>query len=306
MAYKLAPDEGLRDGLQRGAREQLDLAVDELSTGVSEDPVEAVHDARKALKKTRALLRLGRAAIDPDVRRRENAALRDTGRSLSCARDAEVMVEAVEELSERFAGRVPQATFDAVRGHLEAERDQARQRLLESGLADQAAEELKAARRRLAGARLRQGGWKALEPGLVRSYRRGAAALAVAREKPTVENLHEWRKRTKDLWYHLRLLKPLSPGIVGGQAEEAHRISELLGDDHDLAVLRESLRSGAYDLPIDLDAVIELIDHRRSQLQSEALRAGRRVYAERPKAFRRRLRRYWRTWRRAPRSAAIA
>jgi CHAD domain-containing protein len=130
--------------------------------------------------------------------------------------------------------------------------------------------------------------------------------LATAREKPTVENLHEWRKRVKDLWYHLRLLKCVSPGIVGGQADEADKLSDLLGDDHDLAVLRETLRTGAGELAVDVDAVIALIDHRREQLQAQALRIGERLYAESPKAFARRMHRYWKASRSRRRAVALA
>ena len=124
-----------------------------------------------------------------------------------------------------------------------------------------------------------------------------------------MERLHEWRKRAKDLWYHLRMLRPLSPDIVAGQADEAHKLSDRLGDDHDLAILRGKLQNGAVtDLPLDLGPVFELIDHRRAQLQSEAVLIGARLYAERPKDFVRRIHRYWRASRSAgaPRPAALA
>jgi CHAD domain-containing protein len=293
MAYQLQPGEPVPDGLRRCAREQLDGAIDELSNRIADDPVEAVHDARKALKKARSVLRLGRGALDPDERRRDNDALRRAGRKLSAARDAEVMLEATDELAERFAGRVPQASFDAIRRHLVAERDPARRRLLESDLTRQVAEELGAVRSRIDDWTLDQDGWKALGPGLERSYARGRAALEQARSHPTVENLHEWRKRTKDLWYHLRLLRALAPGIVGGAAKEADNLSKLLGDDHDLAVLHATLERGAGDLNVDVDAVLALIDHRREQLQAEAVQLGQRLYAERPRAFSARMHRYW-------------
>jgi CHAD domain-containing protein len=295
MAYQLQPDELVQDGMRRSARELLDRAIDELTARVHDDPVEAVHDARKALKKARSLLRLSRGALDPDERRRENAALRQAGRELSSARDAEVMLDAVDELADRFAGRVPQTTFDAIRRHLEAERDPARQRLLESGLPGQVADQLKAVRARTDDWTFQLDGWKALEPGLERTYARGRDALEQAQRRPSAENLHDWRKRTKDVWYHLRMLKPVSPGIVGGSAKEADKLSKLLGDDHDLAVLRESLERGAGRLAVDLDAVFELIDHRREQLQARAFAIGARLDAEPPKRFVRRMHRYWKS-----------
>ncbi len=301
MAYKLQAVETVQDGLRRCAREQLDRAIDELTTRVEDDPVEAVHDARKALKKARSLLRLCRGALGGDERRRENAALRRAGRALSSARDAEAKLQAVDDLSRRFAGRVPQSTFSTMRRHLEADRNPARRRLLESGLTDQVSDELRLVRRRIDAWPLENGGWQALAPGLLRSYRCGREAMQLAHREPTVENLHEWRKRTKDLWYHLRMLKPMAPGIVGGHADEADELSDLLGDDHDLAILRKDLERSAGELAIDLDAVLELIDHRHAELLAEALDVGQRLYAEPCKAFHRRLHDYWKTWRRAGR-----
>jgi CHAD domain-containing protein len=304
MPYRLRTDERVQEGLRRCLREQLERAAEELTTSVNGDPVTAVHDSRKALKKARAVLRLGRGTIDREKRREVNAALRDAGRALSSARDAEVMLQALDDLAERFVGQVPQSTFDAIRRHLEAERDPARQRLLESGLTAEVARELESFEAGIDDWTLRRGGWKALEPGLLRSYRRGRHGLAVARAHPTVENLHEWRKRAKDLWYHLRVLKRFAPGIIGGYADEAHTLADLLGDDHDLAVLRETLEAGAGTLAVDVDAVTQLIDRRRDRLQAKALVVGDRLYAESPAAFARRMHRYWKTSRRPSAVAA--
>jgi len=293
MPYRLRQDESVRAGLRRCAREQLETAVDGLTGGVKDDPVSAVHEARKSLKKSRSLLRLARGTIGSDERRRVNSALRNAGRALSSARDAEVMLDAVDDLAKQFAGHVPQKSFNDIRRHLEAERDPARQRLLDSGLTEQVSAELGLILAAVDDWPLRRGGWKALEPGLLRSYRDGRRTFAAAREAPTVENLHEWRKRAKDHWYHLRILKSISPGIIGGHADEADKLADLLGDDHDLAVLRETLQSSAGALPVDLDAVVELLDRRRDELESRAFEIGERLYAERPKSFSRRLHRYW-------------
>ena len=194
MPYRLQTDERVQDGVRRCAREQLDRSIAELTERVSDDPVDAVHEARKALKQERSLLRLARGATDSGERRRENAELRHAAQMLSASRDAEVMLQALKELSERFTGQVPETTFEAIRGRLQAERDPARQRLLESGLTGEVADELRAIRERIDDWSLHGNGWKALDPGLDRGYRRGRHAFERARTKPTVENLHEWRK----------------------------------------------------------------------------------------------------------------
>lgn len=293
MAYRFETDETFRDGFARCAREQLERAVHELTDGVEADPVEAVHEARKALKMERSLLRLGRAMLKPAVRRRENAELREAAGRLSAARDADVMLEALDDLAEHYVGQVPEATFEAIRARLRVDRDAGRARLESSGAVRTVADELRSVAGRIDGWSLRRAEWPAIEAGVRRSYERGQRALRRARSEPTTENLHDWRKRAKDLWYHLRLLEAAAPLTLGGQIEEAHALTDLLGDDHDLAVLHGTLTAIAPDVAVDVGPVLALVEHRRARLQGQAWAAGQRVYAESAKAFTRRLRRYW-------------
>ncbi len=115
MPYRLQPGESVPGALRRSGREQLENAIGELTDGVKVDVVKAVHDARKALKKERSLLRLGRGTPPAAERRHENDALRDAARGLGAARDADVALDALDGLADRYAGQLPKATFDAVR-----------------------------------------------------------------------------------------------------------------------------------------------------------------------------------------------
>ena len=117
-----------------------------------------------------------------------------------------------------------------------------------------------------------------------------------AESAPSEENFHQWRKRAKDLWYDLRILHGAWPEILGATAEEAHRLSDLLGDHHDLAVLREDLGSRRFSNE-DSEALAAAISSREAELAGDAFELGHRLYAEKPKAFRARLRAYWRAWR---------
>ena len=114
---------------------------------------------------------------------------------------------------------------------------------------------------------------------------------------PLRRNLHEWRKRAKDLWYQLRILRDAWPRLLGVTVDQAHELTELLGDHHDLAVLAEDLR-GREDLG-DRDAFESAIEEHQRELLDAALEHRRRLYAEKPKAFGRRIARYWLAWREA-------
>lgn len=293
MAYRFEADEGVREAIVRCAREQLDHAIGELSDGIGDDPIRAVHSARKAIKKERSLLRLARGAMSSKQRRHENHTLREAARGLSGARDADVMIQTAAELSDRFAGQLPQSAFAEISDALTHRRDASAGQTTDSARQERAIEQIASVRLRVDEWQIRQSGWPALESGALRSYRQGRTAFAAAQQEPSLENLHAWRKRVKDLWYHQRLLGKVCGPAIRGEAKDAHRLADLLGDDHDLGVLRGTLTAGHLDVAVDLDALIALIDHRRGELQTEAVHLGSRVYGEKPKAFRRRMRRSW-------------
>jgi CHAD domain-containing protein len=270
MAYKLSLD-APAESLRSTAREQLAGAAEGLER--PDDPVEAVHDARKRIEKSRALLRLARPAMRPRSFRIYNRELRDQGRALSGARDADALVETVDDLARRNTRRIRKAHFAAVREGLARRTGDAPPQHDMSAVVESVGEwpvdDVKAG---------------TLVRALTDTYERGRKAFEDAARKPTTERLHEWRKRVKDLWYQQQLLKRAWPDVMKALAGEAKALSKLLGSDHDLAVLAAELPPG--------DALLPLIDDRRAELQSEAFALGARVYAESPKAFRERLRRY--------------
>jgi CHAD domain-containing protein len=303
VAYRLREDEDLGEGVARIAAEELDSAIEELRERLDEDPVKAIHSARKSLKKERALLRLVREAVYPDVYRDENAIFRDAGRRLSGTRDAQVALQTLDKLREQYAGQLPAATFDALQAALQLRTPRTGPGSAVRAVAAAVATDLEAARGRL----LRWTGheitWKQMERGLDRTYKSGRKNLAEAEADPGDEALHEWRKRAKDLWYHQRVLHPLWPALMEAQADQLDELGELLGDDQDLANLRRSLSTEASltsAVADDLDPLVELIDRRRAQLREHALVLGRRVYAESPAAYRERHQSYYRTPRSTP------
>lgn len=297
--YRLQDNEHLAAGVRRVAGEQLDYALWQLTEAI-DDPVTAVHEARKSLKKERALLRLVRDSFPPSVYRREDRALRDAGRRLSAARDADVLVETIDQLAERYRARLSASIFSQARSVLDADRRRAREAAAaDSGAVEEVAVELRDARGRVAEWPLAGDEFLLIEGGLGRAYQRGAQRFADVLEDPSVENLHEWRKRVKDLWYHVRLVKSMWPDVLGQQAKQASQLADLLGEDHDLAVLAEKLAEPAVAERVmgDLRPLRELAERRRLELQAQARFLGMRLYADRPRWYPRRLGRLWEAWR---------
>jgi CHAD domain-containing protein len=299
-AYRIKDGEPVPDAVLRIAYGRIDRAVDELRGKTSSNSEEAVHEARKDMKKLRSLLRLVRSEIGDQVYRRENEGFRDAARQLSGVRDADVMLETLDALVERQDGDIPERTAGGLRKALEEHRaalDEGRGG--SKGARKTVIAALEEARERVEQWPLQADGFEALEPGLRRAYRRGQRAYAAVLNDPSTENRHEWRKRVKDLWYHQTLLQCAWPDLMGPLADQTHELSDLLGLDHDVAVLREWAQAhpAAAGGMSQLDAFNAAADARRAELQREAIALGGRLYAERPKAYAERLGSYWRAWR---------
>jgi CHAD domain-containing protein len=286
-AYRLRRGEDAGDGVRRVARGQLDLAGERLEagTGMRGDLDGAVHETRKAFKRLRALVRVGRDALGDEAYRRENTIFRDAGRRLSSARDAAVMVQTLDDLGARYRDELGDGAFAGLRDALASEAETASKALSDDrATVDGVQGTLEAARRRVGGWPLPEdGGLAMLEPGFARIYRRGRRALKAARKDPDTESLHELRKRAKDLWHAAQVLRPAAPKRMKQLARRAHALSDVVGEDHDLAVLRAAARERHATLaPGELALLERLIARRRRRLQRKALTQGRRVYARKP------------------------
>jgi CHAD domain-containing protein len=284
-SFKLREGEPVPRGIARIARGRIDHAIDELEGRTDSSLEEAVHEARKDMKKLRAVVRLVRGEIGDQVYRRENECFRDAGQELSGVRDADVMLATLAKLEYD----IPAQTASDLRRALEAHRARAAGGARQQASA-QVVQVLTSARRRIGRWPLDQDGFEAVAGGLERIYRRGRRDFRAARTEPTTEHLHEWRKRVKDLWYHLVILRAAWPPVMDALGDEAHRVSEHIGDDHDLSVLLAWAEEHA---PASGAAIAGPVGQRRAELQADAFEIGARLYAEKPREFVRRIERWW-------------
>ena len=294
--FRLIAGEPIPTGIRRIAGGQLAGAADELAAADDDELGRAVHSARKSIKRVRATLRLSRAAIDEQVYARENLQLRTIAGTLSVARDARVLLETLDALTAKFPGDLPAHTTVELRARLHDEHERAVEALAAEGVAPTAIRELAQAGARTADWTFERHDFGALEPSLQRIYRRGRTRLRAARAEPTAEHLHDCRKRVKDLWHVAQILQPADPKRMKRLSRRAHKLADLLGDHHDLSVLRDYVEVHPHhfeDMPTR-DALLAVIDRRRKQLARRALKLGRDVYKRPPKRFVVQVERGWR------------
>lgn len=297
-SYQLARDEELAAGLTRVAAGRAEKALERLresNTGEAET-ADAVHGARKDMKKLRTVLRLLRDELGSKLYKQDNARFRDAARALSETRDAEVKLETLDALAER-EDALPAEAVESWRKILDRDREAATNAARDEPAVAEAISLIEEGIEAIRNWELDGDSWELIDAATARTYRRGRRALKAAAKRRGEGDFHEWRKRAKDLWYELRLLSCAWSGPLEATADEAHNLADLLGDHHDLAVLREDLRERnlGEGETVALEAAI---GRRQEELAAEALPLGRRLYAERPKDFSRRMRWYWMAWQR--------
>lgn len=299
MAYRFHRKEAVAVGFRRIAREQLQKAINEIHDREIDNDT-TVHQVRKRLKKLRALVRLVRPGLGSTYKKL-NTEFRDMGRELSRLRDADTRIVTFDQLVDSNLPSGCSSSIDKVRQILIDQRQAiaADWTDLESDLENLSG--------RLQTLYDQSGEWEiqgdpeaVAMDGLHNIYKQSRKSCKVASKNPSDINLHDWRKRTKYHWYHVRLIRNTWKPIMRAREKELSRLSDLLGDDHDLAVLTAHFRANARTFSSvgkeTFDTVAELTEKRRKVLQEEAFSIGRRINAEGSKPLSKRLSRYWKIW----------
>lgn len=296
MSYRLRSDESVVRGLRRLAKKELKSARDRLRTSAPSD--ESIHEARKSVKKVRAIVHLVDSDDGRGLRKSEKR-LRTVNRVLSPLRDADAMLEMLAKLKDATPRPFSEHTLARVRRQLSAHKSQvARKARRESSSTDIVAE-LDDVRRSVKRWKPADRGFRAVAPGIRESHRRGRKALARAKRRRRPEDFHEWRKQMKALWYELRVIESCAAGI-GREIGALHRAERWLGDDHNLVVLCEALSKDKTVCrnALDLQRLECAAEKLQRSLRKRAIAGTRRIYSARSGAYLRRIERAWTAWRR--------
>ncbi len=274
--------------LQRLALGQIDAAQVLLNqrTPAMHD---AIHEARRAMRRARAILQMLRPALGEHYEPLAKP-LRDAGAALSSLRDAQAVIEAVEQLARRQPPLFAENARAALLRRLRRRRNAA---------CRQQSEVLDRVDALLAAAHTTVASWTGdasdadVLKGLRRGYALAARALRRARRDPS-SHLHRWRQRVREHRQQLELLHMAWPEVIGAQVGEARRLARLLGAERDLQLLETvfaRLRAPLVARPGNATLAARIANERMA-LQVQAWALGARVFAERPGALARRLAAY--------------
>jgi len=292
VAFRLKTDQPVSNDIRRIVLKQLDLAASELTSIGDPESDEAIHDARRRVKKIRAIIRLirpvlgqGQDAVDPDLRR--------VSRLLAPVADGQGVIGTLDQLAHRYRRALPPQTVEALRADLLAREKHIDARAKSEHVLQEAKRTLRAHRNEVKRWHLAADGFRAIAPGLKESVRRARNAMIVAWLHPSASHHHTWRRHVKNHWFHVRLLEGRCGNHLMGVQRRLEELDGALGEYHNLVLLREVLAGECSLSRKEAAKCLRVVRRYQSALRQHAQVLGMQIYIEKPRRFVRRVKQLW-------------
>ena len=282
-------DSSFGDGLAAAARSVISDGRQALTDPELSDP-ETVHEVRKALKRWRALMRLLARPLGEQADQMRSEA-RELMRAIAGARDAQSALDALNDLR-KVDLPISATSIETIRARLTKMRDAAEAKSFTKAMRDRLSRFLDYATLSLERWPLKAIDFDIVTDGLTSTYRRARQLVPDTWSDSEAEHLHDLRRRVVEHRHQMDIIEPLWPRLGKVWAEEAQRLRNQLGSCQDLAVLSE-LTAPHQPLAPWRSRLAPLISARRDAHLKSAARLAGRLFAEKPKAFRRRIAALW-------------
>jgi len=250
-----------------------------------EDPVAAVHDFRKALRRSRAVVALLAPTLGKTATRGLLGHLQAAFRETSAFRDADILLQTLRSVpavpEDDLARHAIEVALELEQRRTRVETSETLTRSLRSLAALPAAMDV-----------LLDAAFSAadLERGLDRSRRREREALQKARESGTEEALHEWRKRIKELRYQMELLASTGSRELKKREKTLGQLAQDLGNVTDLVVLKREIARREEEGSVPrAPALVDRLRRLAFQRSGALLERGAGLFEEDLKLFARRV-----------------
>ena len=283
MAHRIGKSEKVGPALWRLLRGDIVGAREALASGNGSRD-EQVHRARQQLKRARSTLSVLKPVLGHHARdlKRSIAA---AARLLAGARDADVVAATARSLRETV-GASDDAGLNRVVAELDRKAEEAHRH---DTPVDEVIERLSLIDTAIDGLSCRIDGEALFERAIAAAYADGRKAMTRARSSLSTPDLHAWRKEVKVLWHLVRLGRKRLARSIRDTADDLNRLGDVLGYDHDHAVLAERLAL-APDADHSLMRQLSMIAKERQSLEKEAFTLGEIIYRPKPKTFARKAR----------------
>jgi len=292
MSFRLKPEVPIATEIRRLVLRQLQVAISELRTVGDPESDEAIHDARRRVKKIRAVIRLVRPVLDKTYRTVDRE-LKDVSKLLAPVADGQGILETLDQMAHRYRKLLPKEAVRSIRTGLRERSARTDREASARGVIKRAADTLRSEAKRVKSWSIQGEGFEAIGPGLEESYRRAREGMILAWSKPKASHYHSWRRYVKDHWFHVRLVEENCGNHLLPLQRRLEALDGLLGEYHNTVILREILGTDWYTSHRETTRCLRVVSRYQRLLRRHAETLGVRVYSEKPNRYLRRVRRYW-------------
>ncbi len=282
------------DFLKGALLEEMDI-ISSFCTGEVKDMDVTVHEIRKSIKKVRAILRMIRNGISDDEYKAENKLFRDLNRELSEARNIKIYQTCMIDLKERLPFDAFEKEMDKSIVEIGNELTSNREQLVENEIFSQIFIRTNEAKVRINNIELKTDDFGLMKNGLQKIYKRARKFSFLIQEDPSVEYLHEYRKKIKYLWNQLLILQPVFERLLKAYAKSLKNLSDLLGDHRDYVLFLDYLEYNEFFAltPEQISMIREIISEENDRRLIQAQKLSLKIFIDKPGYFADRLEQFW-------------
>lgn len=251
---------------------------------------DSIHDARRHVKKARAVLRVLRASLGAEYRSADRR-LRAVNRMLGELADARAVVGTLANLVD-VDPSLPAHISEALRAQLVAHAASLERKAQFDRLRHRTIRLLDAERLRIPLWHVDVRGRKDVIDVIEDAHGAARAAMRESLRRPTADTFHAWRRRVKSECYLLRLIAERCGDRLDLDQRRLEALAASLGELHNVSLLLALLASDSALTRRETTHVLVALRRYRRTLRREA-REMRHIFDEGPESFGARVREAW-------------
>ena len=241
VAFRFKPNAGVHEELTRIAQERVHIALQHMEN-LDEDPVHAIHQARRQTKMLRALFRLARAELEAQgTYKLDYKTVRQAAKNLSSQRDSDVALKTLAMLCEETDIAAALSSISKIEKKLTSNGTSPIKKKVLRESAERFVSLMEQQDSRIASWKPQTKGKRTLQRGWARTYQDARDGMMTMLAEESAKTLHAWRKHVKYHHYHIRLLGTVALLDLSKRRRKTAELERCLGEHHDLVVLNELL-----------------------------------------------------------------
>ncbi|MCU4173706.1 CHAD domain-containing protein [Carboxylicivirga sp. N1Y90] len=293
--YRFAIDnqEELRDGISRVLNEQYSHIEEQIK--ITDNIDISVHEIRKTLKRVRGVLRLIRYDIGEELYHIENVKCRELARLLSKIRDLHVIISYLAECFEAEEIKVNEGSFIKFIDHLNTQKELALQKIVDNNVFQHISDKASDSKKAIENYPLNNLGPHTIQEGVTKVYQQCLGKMEESQLNLDDHSTHQLRKKVKYLLNQMLLMQEVWPDYFVHYSSSLKTVSDLLGDDHNLAETVAIIQECPDTILIqeEKDKMIKSINNEKSQIHDDVWPLLGKIFTEEPEAFVKRIKSYW-------------